>query len=439
MKLKTVNIDFSAKCGRAKPVVGLSGGPLFDREGRLDFTEEYKELAPPAVRIADSQCGEWGFLDIHNVFPDFALDEAMPLSYNFAAADKLVLAAKDTGAEIFLRLGESPEPYEVKQYTRPPRDREKWARICERIVAHYNQGFAAGYKLGIKYVEIMSSPDGDGFFGEAEEFFELYRTVAERLKTRFPRLKVGAYSSGGFTSLNRVGVTDRERSYVSFLERFIDFVKESGAPLDFFSWKCSAESPEEISLHTRYAASYLGHRGLRRTESVVSEFSLQDEPFDSRKYPALLAASVILAEKSDLSMMFLSGTHPYSPKNALYTLDDGRTKRKYASFSVVRSLCKLLSRGMTAVDSGEDYRRELYTLASTDGERGYIIAVTGDFDGRVEITLREHPFTTYSIEGVLGGGDRGSGFATSASGLPLDGRIVLRAGKYEVYFISLSK
>ncbi|MBQ7362925.1 MAG: hypothetical protein IJW48_00570 [Clostridia bacterium] len=434
---KYINVDFSHRCGRVKPLTGLSGGPVFDREGRLDFTEEYKELAAPAIRIADSECGEWGFLDIHNVFPDFSLDETMPLSYNFTAADKLVLLAKETGAEIYLRLGESPEPYEVKLHTRPPRDREKWARICERIVAHYNRGFAAGYKLGIKYVEIMSSPDGDCFFGEKEEYFELYRAAAERLKACFPRLKVGAYSSGGFKSLNRVDVTERERSYVAFLEDFLDFVSKNGVPLDFFSWKCFAETPEELALHTRYAASYLNHAGQKRAESIISEFNLSGTPFDSRKYPALLAASVITALKSDVSMMFYSGTHPYSEKNALYTLDDGVTKRKYAAFSVMRSLGKLLGRGFSVVDTGEDYRHELYTLATSNGERGYVILVTGEFDGRVELTADGQTFSSYSIEGTLGGGERGAGFSTSATELPFDGRIVLRTGKYEVYFISL--
>lgn len=438
MMKKYVNIDFSRKCGRVKPVAGLSGGPLFDREGKLDFSCEYAELSPSAIRIADAECGSWGFIDIHNVFPDFSLDETMPLSYNFAAADKLILAARDLGAEIILRLGETPEPYEVKQHTKPPRDKEKWARICERVVAHYNQGFADGYKLGIKHVEIGSSPDGDGFVGDAAEFFAIYRAVSERLKARFPRLKVGAYSSGGFKSLNHYDVTEQERRYVSFLEEFIDLVAKAKSPLDFFSWKCFAESPEELALHTRYAASYLDRAGLGRTESVISEFGVIESSFDSRNYPALLASSVIMAQKSDVSMMFLANTHPYSEGNGLYTLDDGKSKRKYAAFSVMQAVGKLLSRGFYVADTGEDYRHELYTLATCDGQCAYILLVTSGFDGTVELVLKEHGFTSYSVLGILGGGERGAGFSTSAKGLPLDGNIVLRTGKHEVYFISLS-
>ena len=203
MTEKRLNVDFSHRYGRVAPVAGLVGGPLFDRTQNLNFTEEYKSLSPCAIRIADAECGAWGFLDVHNLFPDFSLDETMPLSYNFAAADKLVLGAYETGAEIMLRIGETPERYEVKSFTRPRSDKAKYARIVEKVIAHYNKGFARGYKLGIKYVEILSSVDDGGFLAEAEEYFELYRTVAEHLKSVFPRLKVGGYSSGGFSALNR--------------------------------------------------------------------------------------------------------------------------------------------------------------------------------------------------------------------------------------------
>ena len=140
---RTVNIDFSKKTGKIKPVNCLNNGPLFGIDLDVDFREQYAEIKPPLIRVSNVEApySSSRFLDIHCIFPDMELDERFEASYNFAPTDRYLAAVKDTGAEIFLRLGESPEPYEVKRYTRPPRDKEKLARICERIIAHYNKGW----------------------------------------------------------------------------------------------------------------------------------------------------------------------------------------------------------------------------------------------------------------------------------------------------------
>ena len=437
MTEKRITVDFLHKLGRVSPVAGLLGGPLFDRDSRYDFTEEYKELGLSAIRLADAECGAWGFLDLHNLFPDISLDETSPLSYNFSTADKLVLSAHATGAELMLRIGETPEPYEVKNFTRPPRDLAKYARIAEKIVAHYNKGFADGYKLGIKYIEITSSPDDGGFAGDAESHFELYRAIAEHLKTVYPKLRVGGCSFGGFSSLNRLKTTERERAFVLFTEKFLALVGKNKVPLDFFSWKCRAESAEELSLHARYADTHLNHNGLKRAESIISEFSLSGLSPRETKYPAVLSSSLITAEKSGVSMLFLGNTHPNSDKCPVFTLDDGVTKKKYASYAVIRAFSKMLSRGLYLVETSADCRRELYSLASTDGNAGYILLATGEFNGNITIFAEGAEFRTYTVEGILGGGERGAGFSTSLSDIPFDGKITLRAGKYEVYFISL--
>ena len=124
---RTVNVDFSKKTGKIKPVNGLNNGPLFGVDLSVDFSEEYKEMASPVIRVSDVEApyAPSRFLDIHCVFPDMDLDERFEASYNFAPTDRYLAAIKETGADIVLRLGESREPYEVKKYTRPPRDYAK--------------------------------------------------------------------------------------------------------------------------------------------------------------------------------------------------------------------------------------------------------------------------------------------------------------------------
>ena len=442
---RTVNIDFSKKIGKIKPVNCLNNGPLFGIDLDVDFSDQYKEMKPQLVRVSDieSPYASSRFLDIHCIFPDMELDERFDASYNFAPTDRYLAAIKEAGAEIFLRLGESREPYEVKKHTRPPKDSEKIARICERIIAHYNKGWANGFKYNIKYVEIMCDVDTEsGWYGTPTEYYEHYTVVANHLKETHPKLKVGAYSSGGFFSLNHYDGTSEQKSYIDFMEGFFEYItKVKRAPLDFFSWKCYAESAEEVSLHANYARSYLNQYGLRKTQSIISEFNLLGTDRGAhleRKYPASLARAMIIAAKSSADMMFYSHLSPESKWNALYTLDLREDKHFYSSYHVMTAFGALSALG-NVVDSTEDYRTEIYSLATLGDKNGVCVFSTADYSGIVEIKLSGKAFSTYSIKGVIGGGERGRGFFTEEKGLPLrNDTITLRVGKNEVYFLSFS-
>ena len=442
---RTVNIDFSKKIGKLKPVNCLNNGPLFGIDLDLDFTEQYAEIKPPFIRLSNIEYPYTSsrFLDIHCIFPDMELDERFEASYNFAPTDRYIAAVKSTGADVILRLGESPEPYEVKRYSKPPKDTDKLARIYERIIAHYNKGWANGFKYNIKYVEISCDVDTPGgWYGEPREFYALYTTVAKHLKEVYPKLKVGAYSSGGFFSLNHYDGTPEQKRYVDFMEGFLDHItRDDPTPLDFFSWKCYAESPEEISLHANYARSYLNQSGLRKTQSIISEFNLDGTDtgyYLDRKYPAALARSLIIAQKSNVDMMFYSHLAPDSKWNALYSLDERCDKHLYSAYHVMTAFGALSSLG-NVVDSTEDYRTEIYSLATLGEGEGVCVFSTADYSGVVEINLVGADFTTYSIKGIIGGGERGKGFFTEERGLPLrDGTITLRVGKNEVYFLSFT-
>ena len=442
---RSINIDFSHKIGKIKPICGLNNGPLFGIDLDIDFIEQYKAIAPQLIRLSgiEAPYASSRYLDLHCIFPDMELDERFEASYNFAPTDRYLAAVKECGADIFLRLGESSEPYEVKRYTRPPKDNDKLARICERIIAHYNKGWANGFKYNIKYVEIMCDTDtAKGWCGENSEYYELYATVASYLKEMHPKLKVGAYSSGGFFSLNHYDATPDEKSYVDFLDGFLEYItRVKTAPLDFFSWKCYAESPEEISLHANYARSYLGQYGLRKTQSIISEFNLRGTDkgaYLERKYPASLARALIIAQKSNIDMMFYSHLDPGSKWNALYSLDERSEKHLYAPYHVMSAFGSL-SLLSDVVDSTEDYRTEIYSLATLGNNEGACVFSTADYSGVVEINLSGKSFSSYSIKGVIGGGDRGAGFFTEERGLPLrNDSITLRVGKNEVYFLTFS-
>ena len=442
-----VSVDFSKRTGKLKPILCANTGPCFGKDLEHSFIDEYKEMGISFVRThnVEHPYGAGRYIDVHCIFPDFDLDPRFESSYNFAPTDRYIATVKASGADIFLRIGESSEPYETRIYNRAPADLDKWICIVEHIIAHYNRGWANGFKLGIKYCELPCDVDEDhGWASDKEEYFELYRRTALRLKEVYPKLRVGAYSSGGFYSLNHYNASEKQKRYVSFLEDFLAFVTKPAiaAPLDFLTWKCCAESPEELSLHANYARSYLNQRGLKRTQSIVSEFKLKPmkEPHYLRRfYPAELASALIIAEKSSVDMLFMSDMSPFDMGCALYSLEDRTVKRKYAPYGVMSAFGKLSSLA-TTVDVSEDYRRELYIIATASEEEGAVIVVTREFDGQIELNLKGSEFSSYSIKGMIGGGERGVGFSTSEQDLPLRAPCInLKAGKNEVYFITLKK
>lgn len=438
---KRIEIDFSRKQGRVRPLGGLNTGPLFGTDLSLSLSGEYRELGVPAVRTDGVEPPHGGrFVDLHCLFPDPSLDERFDMSFCFGPTDAYLGAIHELGAEIVLRLGESYDPYEPKPYYRIPRDPLKWARVCERVIAHYNKGWACGYKWGIKRVELICGFDRSCSGIAREEYFEFYSTVAKYLKQCYPKLRIGGYSSGGFFSLNNFNSNDEQKGYVDILEEFLAYVKADGAPLDHFTWECAASEPEELSLHASYARNYLDQNGFKRTESIVSRLTHVYEKDDTppafrRDLPSRMAASYIIAQKSGVDMMF----QPADPRDSdcvLYSIEDRTRVHRYGAFRAASFFGRIWSLG-TVVDGTADFWRELYSLASFDGEDGAVLVVSRNYSGIIEIEPRGTEFASYSIEGCIGGGARGEGRSSRSERMPLSsGKVLFKAGRDEVYLVS---
>ena len=311
--MKTVKVDFSKKIGKIKPMHAVNNGPR-QKGASLswDISDYFKEIGIPYVRLHDTEMcyGSNQFVDIHCIFPDFNADPYNEESYNFECTDKLLISIKNAGAEVYYRLGESIDHFSKKLYVNPPKDYLKWAVICEHIVRHYNYGWANGYNLGIKYWEIWNEPDNKAMWtGNATQFYELYRITANHLKAMFPEIKIGGYSASGFYMLNRENPNDWFKTLVPYMHGFFKYITddETKAPLDFFSWHCYADVPEEVGLHAKYARELLEQYGFGDVESFLTEYnnfySLGEQPNEQDGYTAELGATLIVAQKSPMDMM----------------------------------------------------------------------------------------------------------------------------------------
>ncbi len=271
METLTFNLSKSGK--DFKILNATNGGPWHKRhtsdQYRSNF-EDYKAARIPYSRNHDSGvCGIYGGPfghDISKIFPNFNADEMNPEAYDFACTDEAILACLDAGTETFFRLGETIEHQIKKHATLPPKDFEKWARICEQIIRHYNEGWANGYKLNIQYWEIWNEPDLDPdgvvnrrtWGGNQALFFDFFEIAAKHLKKTFPHIKIGGPALAGRTEWG---------------EQFIAEMQKRNVPMDFFSWHIYCQTPQEMMERAKIIKDFLNKYGYENAESILNEWN----------------------------------------------------------------------------------------------------------------------------------------------------------------------
>ena len=406
-----VSVDFSHPVGKIKPMHGGNFGP---RQGgaklTYDFSKEFEAIGVPFARLHDVEYpyGQNQFVDVHCIFPNFEADETLPESYHFASTDEYLSAIVATGCQVFYRLGESIDHFPQPLYVHPPKDFQKWARICEHIIRHYNEGWAEGFHFGIRYWEIWNEPDNRKMWtGTREQFFELYRVTANHLKACFgDTIRVGGYAATGFYMLNRTAnMRDWFYTLVPYMEDFLRYITapETRAPIDFFSWHCYADTPEEVALHAGFARELLKKYGLGEIESILDEFNLyycfsEFSPLHKGCF-ADLAASMILAQKSslDVLMHYDFGARPNTYNNIFTVGMDNKTVLHYAGYESMADFGALYRLG-TEVETHGDAEGAVNLLAAVNETEGGLLLCSRTYSGEITLRLDGVPFPHYQIK-----------------------------------------
>ncbi len=446
MNLKTLSVDFSKKTGKLKPVHGLGSGP---RKGgaraQADMLREYCELGVPAVRLHDAEYpyGSNQFIDIHCIFPNFELDPELPESYNFAPTDEYISAIKQSGADIIFRFGESTDLYPRTLFTAPPADLQKWASVCEHIILHYNERWADGFKYNLRRFEIFGGADDARIFsGAPEQFYELYRVVANHLHERFPKIKLGAYGVGGFYALNRLTSTEEQKKYITFLRGFLRYISrtDTEAPLDFLTWYCYPAAAEELLMHAKYSRTLLDEYGFRRTASVMcyNTASFMNDGIErSASYVSDLAALLIASNRSNAD----SGILTDSPKAASYKklfFERGSGAENCPAYHTLLMYSELYKLG-TSVETAGDIRSELYSLAAGNGERFAVMLSSRGFSGNMELRLSGADVSTCRIRRIKARSADTCEVSSAEGELAVkDSRVLFRVERESVYLLTLA-
>lgn len=407
-----ITADFSKLTGKIKPMHGVCQPPIGGRKtvqnGKCgyvidDMFHYLTEAGIPSSRLHDAG-GAYGgsvYVDIENIFRNFDADENDPTAYDFAFTDLLITSLIKAGCEPFYRLGATIENgLGVNSYhIHLPKDLGKWARICEHIIRHYNEGWADGFHYDIKYWEIWNEPDGSYyrhvvpcacFSGTPEQFYEMYTVASKHLKACFgDKIKVGGYSSCGFwgyahdPELNGLKShnDDFGKCCIMFAHEFLDYISKNGAPLDFFSWHMYGDA-----LMGRNASAYcrklLQKYGYGDAEDILTEWNAcADRERKGTAYAAAQNFSIMLAmQKTSTHMLNYYDARIGGLYGGMFNGETLRPFPTYFAFMSFNEAYKLQNEVYTMCESNE-----LFVLGATDGNKKVLlIANVGD---KTEIEL----------------------------------------------------
>jgi hypothetical protein len=317
-QLRTLHVDAGKVVGNIRSFQGVNGQPKPVIEGLPNLVQQYKDLRVDMVRTHDfmgpteidshftsyTPLLDWlvpnrdqraklvAAGNASTIFPDWNADPEKPESYRFGPTDQVIQAIRETGAEVYYRIGRS-----FGANTNPPADFDKFAAIVKHIAMHYNQGWANGFHDNIRYWEFWNEPE---FFwsGTPEQFYSLYEKTARALKTVDPALKVG----GDAKAFPLEEGPCREG--------FLDYCAAHKLPLDFYSWHTYADfsaDPYDAVRIGQEIRALLDRKGFRNAESILSEWNLSADFTDAEALilqgadnAAFLGAVIIYLQDSSI-------------------------------------------------------------------------------------------------------------------------------------------
>lgn len=394
-----LSVDFGKDAGRPiRPLHGVNSGPR-NVSFVYDARPQFVEAGFPYVRLHDIEYpfGAGNYVDIPCIFKNFDADENDPDSYNFALTDEYIRQTLSVSAKVVYRLGVSIEHAPAKLYTLPPKDFSKWARICEHVIRHYNEGWADGYEWGIEYWEIWNESDADStktWAGSQESFIEFYTVSARHLKAQFPHLKIGGC---GFTG-----------SHPDNVAQFLRAISEKSprVPLDFFSFHCYSCTPDKpIRIWENFRA-LLRETGYGNTEMALNEWNFMggwdriNQPIYYRAmkdhrgacyYAAMLAA---FQTKTDLEAANYFEATPvkefcgiFDVREMRVSIRDGASVQPTKGFYAFKAFNALYRMG-TEVEVGSDHPTLEAVAATGACGDGILIANQGLLPTSLALTVK---------------------------------------------------
>lgn len=391
--MSIASINFNKITGKMKPMHAVNNGPCVagpnQTRGNQDY---YGAVGFPYARTHDASfSAHYGLehtVDVHNIFRDFNADVNDPDSYDFIITDNYMAKMFKYGTKPFYRLGARIE-HEIKKYgTIMPPDFQKWAEICEHIIAHYTKGWANGFFYDIEYWEIWNEPDLDSddstnkrcWSGTEVDFARFYTVASKHLKKKFPEFKIGGPASAGDEA---------------WMSRFLDRIKKEDAPLDFLSWHWYWTQPYDMSIKATRIRKLLVEKGYGGAESILNEwnyvrgwtdeFVYSIKQIISMKGAAFFIACMIAGQNNDDLDMMMYYDAREGTFNGLFDYYTMQPLKGYYSFLTYSYLYKLQNAVEVSTDdenvyvvgakNGDKYRALVCYYTENDNEGAKVVTV----------------------------------------------------------------
>jgi len=452
--MEKIIVDSSKVMGKIRPLHGVCNVPWesVTEELERNYIKDYEEAGVPICRYHD-QGGRYGggaYVDIPNIFRNFDADENDPANYDFTFTDFLVKRCIEHGVQVLYRLGITIENDNfLKHYhTDPPKDYNKWARICEHIIAHYNEGWADGFKYNIIYWEIWNEPEvrcayarsGDEqmWNGTDEQYWELYKVTATHLKERFPYIKVGGYSSIGLYEVVRASISPSQNvdhspnKLFNCFHGFLKYLTKDGkkVPLDFFSWHSYHTKPTDNSIMSVYIKTQLKLYGYPECENINDEWNPNITLRGKLQDCANVAANILSYQKNMLDMAtYYAISRLNSNYNGWYHPYTGERLKTYYVFKGFNQLYRLENE-LESYCSNEN----IYVgAAKKDNKLCLMIANYDGGDTKVDIEIKNFGATKAKMNCI----DKDSWYDE----VILDGKdnLTIELPKHAVYVLTFEK
>jgi xylan 1,4-beta-xylosidase len=296
--LRQVTVDASRPVGIIRSLQGVSGSPLPGDDSHPDLTAQHRALGVDLVRTHDLDCKGTGDIDgagPNRIFPDWSADPNNPSSYNFGPTDRAILSIVRAGEEVEFNLGHSDlRCAGIDANNVPPPDPVKYATVARRVAQHYNDGWANGFRLGIRYWEIWNEPDLVPFWaGTREQFYALYAATSRALKSLHPWMQVGGPA---LTTNNDL---------TGYRESLLSYIRAHDLALDFWSihhYADFTEDPVDFLRLAREHRALLDAYGFRRTTIHLNEwnYGLIDQPTAMQR-AAFVADSLLAMQDAPIA------------------------------------------------------------------------------------------------------------------------------------------
>jgi len=257
------SVDFTQKGAVVKPVNGTNFWAKLNGNRICDMHQVVADAHFSTIRLHDIPLQNPGMrvVDTTQIFGRFDADANDPKNYYWPATDDYLKRIIDGGSKIIYRLGASIEHTQPNRYfAKDPEDHLQFAKICEGIIRHYNEGWGDGFHYNIEYWEIWNEPNLNPQMWNKDfaAYCVMYVTVAKYLKEKFPNIKIG----GPVITHADPGLC----------KQFIDACKAGGAPIDFFSWHAYPNHPNAVLEPPARIRKMLDEAGYTSTELHLNEW-----------------------------------------------------------------------------------------------------------------------------------------------------------------------